>query len=94
MSSIPERWYITDLRVKMLATSTPRLCQRKHGKRVENCHVAIICREDFERVAAMRKGNKCAGAERKHETHCLTGKMICGKCGHRLSHSYSGRPKY
>lgn len=63
-------------------------------KRVENCHVAIICREDFERVAAMRKGNKCAGAERKHETHCLTGKMICGKCGHRLSHSYSGRPKY
>lgn len=31
MSSIPERWYITDLRVKMLATSTPRLCQRKHG---------------------------------------------------------------
>ena len=74
----------------------------KHGKAlseeawkcVENCHVAIICREDFERVAAMRKGNKCAGAERKHETHCLTGKMICGKCGHRLSHSYSGRPKY
>ena len=63
-------------------------------KHVENCHVAIICREDFERVAAMRKGNKCAGAERKHETHCLTGKMICGNCGHRLSHSYSGRPKY
>ncbi len=29
-------------------------------------------------VAAMRKGNKCAGAERKHETHCLIGKMICG----------------
>ncbi len=25
---------------------------------------------------------------------CLTGKMICGNCGHRLSHSYSGRPKY
>lgn len=63
-------------------------------KRVENCHVAIICREDFERVAAMRKGNKCASAERKHETHCLTGKMICGNCGYRLSHSYSGHPKY
>ena len=63
-------------------------------KRVENSHIAIICREDFEKVAAMRKGNKCAGAERKHETHCLTGKMICGNCGYRLSHTYSGRPKY
>lgn len=63
-------------------------------KRVENCHIAIISREDFEKVAAMRKGNTCAGAERKHETHCLTGKMICGNCGHCLSHSYAGRPKY
>lgn len=63
-------------------------------KRVENCHVAIISREDFEKVAAKRSGNTCAGAERKHETHCLTGKMICGNCGHRLSHSYAGRPKY
>ena len=63
-------------------------------KRVENCHVAIISKEDFEKVAAMRKGNACVGAERKHETHCLTGKMICGNCGHRLSHSYAGRPKY
>ncbi len=26
--------------------------------------------------------------------HCLNGKMICGNCGHRLSHSYAGRPKY
>ena len=24
----------------------------------------------------------------------MTGKMICGNCGHRLSHSYAGRPKY
>ena len=63
-------------------------------KRVENCHVAIISKEDFEKAAAMRSGNTCAGAERKHETHCLTGKMICGNCGHRLSHSYAGRPKY
>ncbi|MFQ8902022.1 MAG: recombinase family protein [Lachnospira eligens] len=70
---------------------------RPFGGRIEaerNCHVAIISREDFEKVAAMRKGNTCAGAERKHETHCLTGKMICGNCGHRLSHSYTGRPKY
>lgn len=66
----------------------------KEWKRVENCHVAIISRENFEKVASMRKGNTCAGAERKHETHCLTGKMICGNCGHRLSHSYAGRPKY
>lgn len=63
-------------------------------KRVENCYVAIISRGDFEKVASMRKGNTCAGAERKYETHCLIGKMICGNCGHRLSHSYSGRPKY
>lgn len=63
-------------------------------KHVENCHVAIICREDFEKVVAMRKGNKCASAGRKHETYCLTGKIICGNCGHRMSHSYSGRPKY
>lgn len=66
----------------------------KEWKRVENCHVAIISKEDFEKVASMRKGNTCASAERKHETHCLTGKMICGNCGHRLAHSYSGRPKY
>lgn len=63
-------------------------------KRVENCHVAIISKEDFKKAAAKRSGNTCAGAERKHETHCLTGKMICGNCGHRLSHSYAGRPKY
>lgn len=63
-------------------------------KRVENCHVAIISKEDFEKVAAMRKGNNCAGAERKHAPHCLTGKMICGNCGHCLSHTYAGRPKY
>lgn len=63
-------------------------------KRVENCHEAIISKEDFEKVAAMRKGNTCASVKRKHETHCLTGKMICGNCGHRLSHTYAGRPKY
>lgn len=63
-------------------------------KRVENSHIAIISKEDFEKVAAKRSGNTCAGAERKHGTHCLTGKMICGNCGHRLSHSYAGRPKY
>ena len=63
-------------------------------KRVENCHEAIISKENFEKVAAMRKENTCASAKRKHETHCLTGKMICGNCGHRLSHTYAGRPKY
>lgn len=63
-------------------------------KRVENCHVAIISKADFEKVVAMRKENKCAGAERKYETHCLTIKMICGKCGHRLFHTYAVRPKY
>ena len=42
----------------------------------------------------MQKENTCASAKRKHETHCLTGKMICGNCGHRLSHTYAGRPKY
>ena len=47
-------------------------------KRVENCHVAIISKEDFEKVASMRKSNTCVGAEKKHETHCLNGKMICG----------------
>lgn len=51
-------------------------------------------KEDFEKVAAMRKENTCASVKRKHETHCLTGKMICGNCGHRLSHTYAGRPKY
>lgn len=63
-------------------------------KRVENCHEAIISKEDFEKVAAMQKENTCASAKRKHEIHCLTGKMICGNCGHRLSHTYAGRPKY
>ena len=63
-------------------------------KRVENCHEAIINKVDFEKTVAMRKGNTCASAKRKHETHCLTGKMICGNCGHRLSHTYAGRPKY
>lgn len=63
-------------------------------KRVENCHEAIINKADFEKTVAMRKGNTCASAKRKHETHCLTGKMICGNCGHRLSHTYAGRPKY
>lgn len=63
-------------------------------KRVENCHEAIISKEDFEKAAAMRKENTCASTKRKHETHCLTGKMICGNCGHRMSHTYAGRPKY
>lgn len=43
-------------------------------KRVENCHEAIISKEDFEKVAAMQKENTCASAKRKHEIHCLTGK--------------------
>ena len=63
-------------------------------KRVENCYEAIISKADFEKVAAMRKGNTCASVKRKHETHCLTRKMICGNCGHRLSHTYAGRSKY
>ena len=71
-----------------------KVLPEEEWKRVENSHIAIISKEDFEKVAAMRKGNTCASAERKHETHCLTGKMICGNCGHRLSHTYAGRPKY
>lgn len=71
-----------------------KVLPEEEWKRVENSHVAIISKEDFEKVVAMRKRNICASAERKHETHCLIGKMICGNCGHRLSHSYAGRPKY
>lgn len=61
-----------------------KVLPEEEWKRVENCHVAIISKEDFEKVAAMRKGNACVGAERKHETHCLTGKMICGWIPERL----------
>ena len=55
----------------------------------ENCHEAIISKEDFEKVAAMRKRKYMCQCQRKHETHCLTGKMICSNCGHRLSHTYA-----
>ena len=45
-------------------------------KRVENCHEAIISKEDFEKVAAMRKENTCASAKRKHDLHRHGGKGV------------------
>lgn len=54
----------------------------------------LSVRRILKRGVEKRCKNTCAIATRKHETHCLTGKMICGNCGNRLEHSYSGRPKY
>ena len=66
---------------------------------VENTHPAIIGREDFEIVKKklernVKSGKATWGQKRVHERHALTGKVVCGNCGHAMSHSYAGRPKY
>ena len=59
---------------------------------VENTHEAIVDKELFDRVRAIM-GQKVEDSTFSPERG-KTGKMICGYCGHRMSHSYSGRPKY
>lgn len=64
-------------------------------KRVENCHPPIIPKKEFLQIAALRKVNtKNLTDGKRHARHCLVGKMKCGDCGHKLAHTYSGRPKY
>ena len=66
---------------------------------VENAHPAIISREDFEMAGKRieqnaRSGRGSWGQKRVHERHILSGKVICGNCGHVMSHLYNGKPKY
>ena len=66
---------------------------------VENAHPAIISREDFEMADKkmeqnIKSGRDSWGRKRVHERHVLAGKVICGNCGHVMTHSYTGKPKY
>lgn len=61
-------------------------------KKIENHHEAIISEEMFETVQKKRAGNRNTSQVR--ESHCLKGKIICGNCGHKMTHSNVGRPKY
>lgn len=64
-------------------------------KCVEGCHKAIISKKDFEKTAEILKQNsKNVMDGNRHEKHCLTGKIICGDCGHSMAHTYAGRPKH
>ena len=64
-------------------------------KCVEGCHKAIISKKDFEKTAEILKQNsKNVMDGSRHEKHCLTGKIICGDCGHSMAHTYAGRPKH
>lgn len=61
-------------------------------KKIENHHEAIISEEMFDTVKKKRAGNRNTSQVR--ESHCLKGKIICGNCGHKMTHSNAGRPKY
>lgn len=65
---------------------------REEWKKIENCHKAIISKEDYGRVHDKKKAN--AKIIPKHPRHCLSGKLYCGNCGKALVHQMPGRPKY
>lgn len=64
----------------------------ENWKKIENHHEAIISDEMFDTVQKKRAGNRNTSQVRK--SHCLKGKIICGNCGHKMTHSNVGRPKY
>lgn len=64
----------------------------ENWKKIENHHEAIISEEMFDTVQKKRAGNRNTSQVR--ESHCLKGKIICGNCGHKMTHSNAGRPKY
>ena len=65
-------------------------------KRVENCHEAIISKADFEKVAAMRKGNTCASAKTSpvpylcRTTEVLLRKALSGQIGWKMQYQRAG----
>lgn len=64
----------------------------ENWKKIKNHHEAIISDEMFDTVQKKRAGNRNTSQVRK--SHCLKGKIICGNCGHKMTHSNVGRPKY
>jgi len=65
---------------------------REEWKKIENCHKAIISKEDYMMVNEKKKAN--ARIISKHPRHCLSGKVYCENCGKALVHQMPGRPKY
>lgn len=64
-------------------------------KCIEQCHQPIVSKKDFERVQAIKKEKSNTRTQGNNkERNCLSGKVICGECGHALAHTYAGRPKY
>ena len=58
---------------------------------VEGGVPAIISEEDFDKVQKLMENRKqhCRGGQEHHEQYLLTGKIVCGKCGH----TYTGNRK-
>ena len=61
-------------------------------KKIENHHESIISKKMFDTVQKKRAGKRNTSQVR--ESHCLKGKIVCGNCGHKMTHSNAGRPKY
>jgi len=61
--------------------------------RVADTQEAIISREIFDKAQELRAKGFFFGTK-KHESHVLCGKVICGSCGRNMAHSYQGIPKF
>lgn len=75
-----------------VASKKRRLIAPENWSRIRNHHEALIAEKDFAKVQKMRQSSKKEIKSLKE--HCLAGKLRCGLCGHKMRHSWSGRPKY
>ena len=75
-----------------VAAKTKKVLDPSEWKRIENNHEAVIRKEDFRAAQTRLAANCRSGSVRI--THCLSGKVFCGLCGHAMRHEWNGRPKY
>lgn len=69
-----------------------KIFSESEWQRIFNHHEAIISEDDYLDVQRIRNGGR--RIKRKYQSHYLKGKVVCANCGHRMSHTSSGRHTY